>query len=266
MNEHLFSLYLFGSLLLGLFAITLTVFLIIQKQRQTKNKLEKQRLRFEHQSELLNTRLEVQEQSMTLLSEELHDNIGQLLGLTKMYISSFKKKLEAPEDVAMVKRTEDLVSKIIGDVRHISHSLNSDLIRKEGLVQMLERDIDHIRDSSGLSCSLQVDGSPYSFTPEQDLLLYRIIQESLQNVLKHADATELSVTALYTSKELSIKITDNGKGFDTAEAEKSQSLGMRNIANRAALLKASLHITSQPGAGSTIEITIPANSHDQPED
>ena len=263
MDEYLFPLYLFGSLLLSLFAITLTVFLIMHRQRQTKNAIEKQRLKFEHQSELLNTRLEVQEQSMTLLSEELHDHIGQLLGLTKMYLLSFKQKLEAPEDLVMFKRTQDLLSKAINDVRHISHSLNSDLIRKEGLAQMLERDLDHIRDSAGLACSLEVDGTPYAFTPEQDLLIYRILQESLQNVLKHAEATQLTVTASYQPQELRIRIADNGKGFNTSETEKSKSLGLRNIKSRAALLKAQLNVTSRPGEGSDIVLVIPAATYEK---
>ncbi len=257
MDEYLFPLYVFGSLLLTLFAITLTVFLIMQKQRQTKNRIEKERLQFQHQSELLNTRLEVQEQSMTLLSEELHDNIGQLLGLTKMYVLSFKNKMSNPEDVNLVKRTEDLLSKVIVEVRHISHSLNSDLIRKEGLVQKLERDMDHIRDSTGINCKLEVSGNAVSYTPEQDLLVYRMIQEATQNALKHAEATMITVFAKYGEKELVIKIKDDGKGFNTDETEKSKSLGLRNLANRAALLKARLSISSIPGAGTEIEITIP---------
>ena len=263
MNDYLFVLYIFGSLLLTLFAITLTIILIIQRQRQVKSKLEKQNLQFQHETELLNARLDVQEQSMSLISEELHDNIGQVLGLAKMYIGSLKTKLKESDDntVQLVDKTHGLVTKVISDLRHISHSLNSNLIQQLGLVQLIERDLDHLTDSSGLKCNLHASGTPYPFSPEQDLLIYRIVQEALQNVLKHANANNIDLCLSYNDNGLTIVIRDDGKGFDTAEAGKSQSLGLRNIKNRASLLRAPLEIISTPGNGTTVNIQIPLNKN-----
>lgn len=256
MTEYLFPLYVLGSLLLTLFAITLSVVLVIQKQRQKRNLLEKQMMEQQHQQELLSTRLNVQEQSMTLVSEEIHDHIGQLLALTKMRLTSAIVKTANEESKELIVRSRELLEQIINDLRHITHSLNSDLIHKMGLIQLLQRDIEYLNDSTNLDCSLNLKGEHNSFTPEQNLLIYRIIQETIQNILKHAEASLLTIDLIFDTATTQVIISDNGVGFNVEAAKENNSLGLRNIFNRAKILNADLEIKSD-STGSILEMRIP---------
>jgi signal transduction histidine kinase len=258
-DEYLFGLYLFGSLILTLFAVTLAVVLVVQRQRQQKAKHEQLSMQLRHEAELLNSRIDVQEQSMSLISEELHDNVGQLLAVVKMNLNNLKARLEvAPQEaVPLVERTKEAVVKTINEVRHISHSLNSTLIQDVGLVQLLRRDTEFINESSGLRVTLDIRGAVVRLTPEKDLLIYRIMQELLQNTMKHAAASTVTIVLTYSSQQLVVSIRDDGKGFEAATIEHSGSLGLRNIRNRAALLGAELDIESEEGKGTKTVLKIP---------
>jgi two-component system, NarL family, sensor kinase len=256
-NESLFIIFVVGSLLLGLFAFTLTGFLIIHKRRQNRNKMEKQKLEFQHQAELLNTRLEVQEQSMTLISEEIHDNINQILGITRKYLFSAEDLMEDPKGKKLLGNSKELLSKAIKELRHISHSLNSELIQELGLIQFLEKDLEHISGSSQLHCNLEVEGEPYDLAKEQNLLIYRIVQEAVQNVIKHAEAKRISIFLKYEADALDISVCDDGKGFDTEAALGAGSLGLRNLNNRAKLLKSELRISSEADKGTCLKFLVP---------
>jgi len=255
-EKYLLTLYLIGTLVLTLFAVSLVVFLVVHKQRQAKYKLEKKELEFRHEKDMLKLRLDVKEQSMTLISEEIHDNVGQLLSLTRMYVASLSPYITDPVGKDMVAKSTTLVSKAIEDLRHISHSLNSDLIERVGLVPFLERELEYLGDSSTVKCSLTVTGEQLELEREQNLLIFRIVQESIQNVIKHAAAEHLDVALGFEPQKLSITIKDDGKGFDLEQARKTESLGLRNIYNRANLLRGTINIASEPGKGSSIYLVI----------
>lgn len=256
-EQYIIVVYFIGTILLTIFAISLVVLLVIQKQRQAKSKMEKQALEFKHQTDLLTTRLEVQEQSMTLISEEIHDNVGQLLGLTKMYLFRLSDHLADDTGRGLLDDSKELVSKAIGDLRHISHSLNSELLQEIGLIPSLEREMEFMRSNSDMDCRFQVMGKVVPLSREQNLLLFRIVQEVMQNVQKHAQANKLELTLFFGDEELLMDITDNGVGFDPAAVIRNESLGMRNIRNRAKLLGAELEITSSPGNGTMVHLCIP---------
>lgn len=256
MNEYLLPLFIFGSVVLMLFAVSLTALLMMQRRRQINHILEKENLEIAHKNELLTTRLEVQERSMTLISEEIHDNVGQLLTLSRTYLSMLKQQGNKQTNNNLVDRTFELITSAITELRHISHGLNGTLISEIGLVQFLEKDVEHLAATPGLTCSLNVVGDYYSLSHEQNLLVYRITQESIQNVLKHAQADNLSIILSYQAAMLEVKITDNGTGFET-EGVNYESLGLRNMFIRAKLLNGDLKIVSSLGSGTQILLYIP---------
>jgi signal transduction histidine kinase len=263
-DQYVLFLFLATSAILSVFAVTLTVLLLIHRHRQTKSKLEKQELQFRHEKELLESRIEVQEQSMSLISEELHDHIGQMLGLVKMHINILKKSLSAEAATTNINQADELLIKTIKGIRHISHSLNTGLIQQIGLVDQLEKDFDYIQDAADLRCSLQITGKPYSLKAEQNLLIYRIIQESIQNVIKHANASHLLLSMDYEPTRLTIRVKDDGEGFLMSEKQQSQTLGLRNIASRCRLLKAQYEVNSLPEKGTESVIIIPQEvNHEQ---
>lgn len=260
MNDYLLPLFVFGSILLVLFAISLTVFLMFQRRRQLNHQLEKENLKISYQNDLLSTRLEVQEQSMALISEEIHDNVGQLLTMSRTYLSMLKKQENNESNQNLIDRSFTMVSQAVTELRHISHSLNGKLISEMGLISFVEKDIEHMANSLGLKFNLQIeddDGPP--LTQEQNLLVYRVIQESIQNVLKHAQATEVTIMLHYSADVFDVKITDNGKGFET-EKLNYNSLGLRNMLHRAKLLNAKLKVSSVKGSGTEIMLHIPVKT------
>jgi len=258
-EKYILLVYLVGSLLLVILALSLTASLIIYKQRQAKHKLDKFQLEYKHQTDLLHTRLDVQEQSMSLISGEIHDHVGPLLSLTQMYLHTISAQVTETRGAELMKRSKELVGMAIDELRHISHSLNSDLIQKVGLVKSLERELEYL-ENTGLHTSLEVSGTPRELTREQDLLIYRIVQESIQNVLKHAEAKNLVLRFAYSDQFLSVQVQDDGKGFDPVTATESHSLGLRNINIRAGLLGGKADIESQPDQGSLLRISIPLNA------
>lgn len=245
-KEYIFFFFVSGIGLLTLLAISLTAMLVIFKQKQVR-----------HKNELLKTRLDVQEQSMTLISEEIHDNIGQLLSLARMYMQSLSQKEQDPQNLKLVKECRELLSRAIVDLRYISHSLNGERIEQIGLVASIERELEHIESASGIDCVIQVTGKAYQLTREQDLLLFRVLQEAIQNVIKHAEATRLVIHFNYEEDQLKVHIQDSGKGFDVQEVESKGTLGLRNIKNRLNLLNATFELQSIPGYGTDLSFTIP---------
>ena len=241
---NLFPLYLFGSLALTVLSLALAVFVVLSKSRQNRNLLERQELKASHQQELLQARLEVQEHSMTLISEELHDNVCQVISLIGSYLAAISERSSEKNIVVLSQSSEKLLQRCLNDIRHISHSLNGELISELGLLSSLENELDHLSNLE-LNCNLEVHGTPTEFPRETNLLVYRMVQEAIQNVLKHAEASCLTLKALFSDNRATIMIVDDGKGFDSSMLEDSNSLGFRNIYSRARIINADVKVTSE---------------------
>jgi signal transduction histidine kinase len=239
--------------------LSLGLFLIEHKRKQKKNRLEKQQLEFDYKNDLLRTRLEEQDKSMTLISEEIHDNIGQVLGLAKMYLHNLISHVHTKEGRSYGAMAEDLLSTALNDLRHISHSLNSELLQKSGLDNSLEREVTFLQETTEICCSFNVTGLPYKLEKEKNVLIFRVVQETLQNAVKHSEAKNLELLLHYGAEDLTITVKDDGKGFDIDSARENNSLGLRNIHNRADLLRARLKIETHPGSGTTLVLSVPNN-------
>ncbi|RYF97376.1 MAG: hypothetical protein EOO00_00315, partial [Chitinophagaceae bacterium] len=194
--------------------------------------------------------------SMTLISEELHDNLGQLLGLVHMNLSRLEEFVN-PEGLRLLDDSIRTTRKVIDEVRFISHGLNSELMQSIGLEEALERELSFLRSHAGIEYQLQVEGNLTGFPSEKSLLLCRIFQEIIHNVMKHAAARQVKVLIRQHPSLLTIRISDDGKGFELEAGNKSKSLGLKNIRSRAKLLQADLKIESEPGQGTTIHIEVP---------
>ena len=238
-------------------------FLVMYMRRKAKNILEKEQMRSQFQQELLQTQLEIQEQTLKTISQEIHDNIGQVLSLAKLNLNTMEidKKEELQEKIVDSKK---LVSKAIQDLRDLSKSMNTDNIEAMGLVRAIEYELEMIR-KTGFKTELNVQGSVTRLEPQKELILFRIIQEVLNNIMKHADATTIDTRLDFNVNEIRILVKDNGKGFDLSLFNESDNstvgLGIRNMHNRARLINASFHINSNPGEGTEVTLIVPVNNH-----
>lgn len=256
-NQYLLFFFIFGTLVITGFSVSMTVFLIIYKQRQVRNKLDRQQLEFAYTSELFKTRLEVQEQALTHVSQEIHDNVGQILSFSKFQLMTLKNHIASEQGLELLSQSEKLVGKAIHDLRMLSHSLNAPLIEKLDLEDSIEKELNRIRNFRNMDCTLNADGEPADLDTEKKLLIFRMIQEALQNILKHAEAKHVEVALRYDDHNLSVQVKDDGKGFEVMPGRENASIGLINMYNRADMLKGNLNIHSVIGEGSVITLNVP---------
>lgn len=254
-SQYTLLVFLLGTFILLSFSLFVVLIILQYKKRQQLFKLETINLEHQFQSQLLNTKLEVQEQAYKYLSEEIHDNVGQELSLVKLHL--YTLSLYSQQDSKeLIQNATEVLSKAINDLRIISHNLNGNFISKNGLLEALHKEVNYVNSAKSLQVNLYVSGIVFSFPPDIELLIFRIIQESLNNAIKHSKATNVDVTLDYRVDHVYILIKDNGVGFDTNEIEQSKSLGLMNIAARANLLKAKLNISSEFNIGTSISLAL----------
>lgn len=250
-------MYIFGTLLITGFSVVIVVFFIIQKKRQVQNFLEQQQLKYDYEHSLLTTRIEVQEQAFEIVSRDIHDNIGQVLSLGCIQLASLKNAIDNKDVVGRVDDTLQLFKKSVKDLRLLSHSLNTGLVQHRPLEQSVKTEFDRIEAFSNIDCEIYVPNGEEALPPDQRLVVFRIIQEALQNILKHAEATKIRILLEQLETTFNVLVSDNGIGFEQNERKVAQSLGLLSMEQRATLLKAQFRITSLPGKGTEVTLEIP---------
>ena len=251
------TLLLLGSLM--------TAFLYIYHKRYRRHLLEKEQLRISYERELLKAQLEIREQTFKNISQEIHDNIGQVLSLAKLNLSTMDPSQPAGLEEKIID-SKKLVSQAIRDLRNLSHGLNTDYIADLGLLRAIEHELESIRKTGGYQTELNIEGTVYSIDKQSELIIFRIIQESLNNIVKHAVSQKIIIHLRYRPEELVLSIRDDGKGFDlTPLSEPSNfnasfGLGIKNMHNRARLIGAGFLISSTLEEGTCVMITVPAGN------
>jgi len=261
-DSQLLPLFIFGTLLVTAFAVAVIFSLVIQKQRQVKARLERQRLEFHYNQSLLNTKIEVQEATLKMLSQELHDNVNQVLTAGVMQFTSAGIYMQDETGLTIMETAKKTIRSAIRDIRLLSHSLNTGLVEHRDTAEAIQDELTRIEAFSNISCTLQSE-EEHDLPAEQRLLLFRIVQEALQNILKHAKASSITVTIRSTNDQYKLQVIDDGVGFDVHEARLTNSMGMNNIRERISLMRGTLNILSAPGKGTTLDLQIPITPTDE---
>jgi signal transduction histidine kinase len=153
-----------------------------------------------------------------------------------------------------ISQTKSLLNTAINDLRDISKTLNTDYVKEKDLAESINRELGMLRRTRKFEASLGVEGQPFFISAERRLILFRIIQESLNNIVKHAGATFITVSLHYKAYALLILIQDNGSGFDTELTPKG--VGLLNMNHRSAMIESTVTLESKPGQGTTVCITV----------
>jgi signal transduction histidine kinase len=243
----------------GIFVVSFLLFYTKKHNRHLQEKIEMRSL---FKQELLRTQLEIQEQTLKTISQEIHDNIGQVLSLAKLNLNTMElSKLD--ELQGKIINSKQLVSKAIQDLRDLSKSMNTDNIEAIGLHRSIEYELDMIR-KTGFSTELNIEGSIIRIEPQKELILFRIVQEILNNIMKHAEAKTIAVKLNYDQKEIRVEINDDGKGFDLRPLNENSNsgfgIGIRNMHNRARLIGADFKMNSIIDKGTQVVVSIPVNN------
>lgn len=248
-----FLLFLIGTIILLMFAITLIMFLIHHKRKQQLHITEKMNLEHQYQSQLLQSRLEVQEQAFKYLSEEIHDNVGQALSMVKLQLYALNQQA-ADNARPLIHSTSEVLSKAINDLRNISHNLHGGYVIQHGLQEAIEKEIAYINGAKAIHADIEVKGNVYPLPKEKELLIFRIVQEALNNAIKHSGASLVVVCLTYMPECFSVSIEDNGKGMNTKQIPEN-GIGLSNMKTRADLLHAIYTIRSAD-EGTCISLTL----------
>jgi two-component system, NarL family, sensor kinase len=237
----------------------LTLFLILKFQQKQRilylSQIEQ--IKEEHQRNLLTAQLEMQEQTFQYIAQEIHDHIGQRLTLAKLYLNSRKEDNSTRED-ELVDHSAELIGSAIDDLKYLSRSLTSDFIKDNGLTGALQLEAKRLNKLSGLHIQLSVEGNSRFLEAEKELIIFRIIQEALQNILKHAKATEVIMALHFREEQLLVTVIDNGVGIRTpSPVHQKGGSGIRNMEQRALLLKGSCAVLPNPNGGTQVELLIP---------
>jgi hypothetical protein len=229
-------------------------FVVLYRNKQLKNKQEQEKLHSEFEQELLKTQIEIQEQTLTHISQEIHDNITQVLSFVKLNLGLIN--IDESHIKNKINESRELIAQTINDLRNLSKSLSFEHIALLGLVKTVEMEADRVNNSGLISTSFLVEGDIYPLGEQRELVLFRIFQEALNNTLKHSGAKHLKIGLQYHSELFNLTLEDDGNGFSAGSLDKNKGSGLRNMENRAVLIGAASTIDSSPGRGCFIKVTL----------
>lgn len=241
--------------LIGSFLL-LIVFVFLRRQRKNKEEKEEMKNRFERT--LLKTQLEIQEQAFAYISQEIHDNIGQILSLVRLNLNTFGNTVSEEK----INHTDDLLGKAIKDLRELSHNLQNNRIHHIGIVESVRQLLSSLEKTGRFTTTFHTSDNFHILDANTDIILYRMIQEIINNIIKHASANRINITIDNDSPGLiTIRISDNGVGFDTTLLQQDiPGIGLQNIINRAKMINATVDVNSMPGNGTVITLHIKPKS------
>lgn len=220
--------------------------------RQAKTRLEE----YTHiLGELYSNQQKVQEQTLNHVSQEIHDNVGQLLSLVRMQLNQVAAK-GGTENQLIIDAQEN-IGRAMRDLRDMARGMSSDRIKLLGLYGSVEQEAQRIQQSGSFDVVTQCEGTIQPMDHQKEIILFRVIQESLQNVFKHASATRIDISFHYQPHLLQIEVKDNGKGFMPDKEKRSGGLGLMNMQHRVQLTGGELLLDSEEGAGTRVTISVP---------
>lgn len=237
-----------STLLILVLVSFIILFVILYNKVQLNFKLERQQF----QQDLLQTEIEIREQTLSNVSQELHDNVGQIAALLKM---NLKQVVPAPESEQMLKESSDLVVQLIQDIKSISSSLQNHQLSEIGLQQAIEKDCIRINKLGFISVEATCKTELSDLDANTAVFLYRMYQESMNNVISHAKASTVTVSLTQQQQGIQLLIHDNGIGFDTGEGREGN--GLVNLRKRAKSIGANLNIESKKDQGTKVLINLP---------
>lgn len=257
-----------NALTAGLLLLALLAFLLLSYYRQ-RAILHKKNVLIEQQkvddllkdSELktYNAMMEGQEEERKRIATDLHDRLGSMLSTVKMHFNALEEKVESYQsrNAHQFERANKLLDEACDEVRKISHNLHTGMLMHFGLQAALRELMESIEASGKIKTKLLIYGLPERLNQPLEIDIYRIIQECISNILKHASAKNITIQLNKLERQLNIVIEDDGIGFDVKARMADAGMGMKNIDARARKLLGTFTMDSTPGKGTTAIIEIP---------
>lgn len=223
------------------------------KRHQYQQQLQRAAEADQLQRQRFSAVIEAEENERARVAKDLHDGLGQLLSTAKLGLTA----VSPPQDMAqaqLLKNTVDVLNHAANEVRSISHNLMPAALTELGLCEALDDMAHKINNSNLLHIDLKVQGLEERLPSSVEVAIYRVVQEVVNNMIKHAKADKIHIQVNRINANLQLSISDNGVGFQKELITKSQGLGWKNIFSRIAMLNGNIEVDTNPGAGTSISI------------
>lgn len=244
-----------------LFSGVIIRFLFLYQKKRFMHEEQLIEMKKKYQEETLRSQLEIQEQTRIYIGRELHDNIGTLSSLIKINLNLADETRSEEKRKEWLAESKEMVKTLITEIKQLSLDLNTDRLAQSSLVKVLERDILRIEKLNLFAIRFTVQGEEWPITSDKKIILYRISQELLHNIIKHARPANVDVRLAYTKEFLELEIVDDGIGFDplavSPERKESPGSGLINMRKRIELIGGKIRIDSSSGNGAKCYIQVP---------
>lgn len=205
--------------------------------------------------------INAEENERRRIAAELHDGVGQMMSAAKMNLSAIENEISFKDESQKMsfEKVIGMMDESCKEVRSVSHQMMPNALLKSGLATAVREFIDKI-DSRIIKINLYAEGLNERLDADVETVLYRVIQECVNNVIKHSGANNLDISLIKDADGIAATVEDNGRGFDTKDKQKFEGIGLKNISSRVAFLKGTVDFDSSPGKGTLVAIHVPITS------
>lgn len=237
-------------------AVFVIIYFIYFKRRKEKMTDEHLEMEEDFKNQLLQSRIEVQEQTFQQIGKELHDNVGQLLSTSRMLIGLTERELQNPPDTLLTANAT--LGQAINEIRSLAKSLDKEWLERFSFSENIQTMIDRI--NAGKTIAVEYFQSvELPLRSDEQIILFRIVQEAIQNAVKHAVPTHMRIAVEPEENNYLITVSDDGRGFDVNSVAKS--MGLANMQHRVQLLQGTVQFNSIKDKGTTVAIRLPVNTN-----
>ena len=251
--------------LIGATALLVAIALLLYRSMRNRQRLAQQQkelhskqvdqLLAQQELKSINAMLEGQENERDRMGRDLHDRLGSMLGGIKANMAALEDRVEAMRQDQQYQKVNRLLDQTVSELRQISHDMAAATLNRFGLEKALKDLRDTLHISGRLHVELNTFGLDQRLERSVEIALYRIVQELVSNMLKHAKASELTIGVTRAPGRLSVVVSDNGIGFDPSSM--SGGMGLSNVRSRATAIGATVQVDSTPGKGTTVSVECP---------
>jgi signal transduction histidine kinase len=241
----------------AIIGITLVGFMLIFFIKASQLQREISELKIRHGREIEAIQKEILRQSLEEISRELHDDFGQRLSLVKLRLNAILADLTGDAHASLTE-TKEMTGQLLQDLKNLTRYLYINSSKDIQLPEVIGEELSRVNRSGLLATSLNLKGIPRTLDAKTSLVVFRMFQESLNNVVAHSQARNCEVLLHYDRHDLVFRICDDGIGFTASPNPISplRGLGLKNLARRSTLINARLYIESAPAKGTTISIRV----------
>jgi two-component system NarL family sensor kinase len=250
---------IFLGLVVALLLISGLVFTLIYTRNKSKQKalMDAEILKVQEQKN--KAIIEAEERERIRIAKDLHDGVGQMVSALKLQMSSLETGVEFKSEEER-NRYNDMIAFVdetVKEVRSVSHSMMPNALIRSGLSSAVREFVQRISSTDKLKVDLEIVGLNDRLEQTTETVLFRVLQEIVSNIVKHANANHVTIQLIRHDHEITLMVEDNGKGFDTSKIQEFEGIGLKNLFSRVEFLNGTIHFDSNPGRGTTVTVDIP---------